>query len=823
MTRVFISYSQRHRDLTHKLAQLLEREGYSVWWDHSLESRGPFWTQIRAALDAADVIVVVWTVGATSSDYVYAEAVRAYNSGKLVQLRPADLLHSEVPEPFNVYHLDEIDLERPTRILASIAAAASGKPVATRVSLADLFSERFGYDLLQSGQEPLTADGHDFGPADLLDARHGAVPFVVSSNTKQGFIDWCLDAERAVAGRLLFGPGGLGKTRLLTELAAELRAIGWKAGFLADPALGVADQETRLRQQAVEQLLWQSDQAGVLIVLDYAEGRQQELEWLVGRLDARRKQQLPPLRLVLLTRGDGLWWQRLVDTSAGIRRTFFDRKGRPDVHALAPIPPGPQRVAFLNEAIRVFRPFMAQINQSREGAPADDILDPDRLQRLESDPEFGRPLALQMEALVNLASVTGGPAGGIEGLIDRVIALERRHWQRLLGPIDDARELDLRRGISQVTLIGGGLASAATQRLLMKDRYYKREAPEHARPVVDQLQRIFSAPDGSIRAIQPDLLGEHEAAQTSDDDLLTGCVEWIETEVQPERLVTFLTVLQRATQPEHGDRVRRAAEDRLAWALKHQAALLAPHLITVVRSTPGTLQNVIERSLPILSREAVQKLNAAMPLVDVRLLKFGLGLSERLVAITHVDDEAGAASEAIAAHAGALNEHGVRLSLLGRHKDALEAAQRSVDLYQRVVKSGQQNALPNLASALNNLSQRQAAHERFADALAMSRQADAIYTALVAIDPEAFELDAARSKSTLAARLTDVGDHAVAISTNEAVIAYWRERSSSHAAEPARELGRALISHGKFLIDAKKFDAGDKAVGEATAIFRNVR
>lgn len=57
MAHVFISYSSRHRDLTAALAALLIKEGYSVWWDHNLESWGSYQKQIDAALQAASVDV----------------------------------------------------------------------------------------------------------------------------------------------------------------------------------------------------------------------------------------------------------------------------------------------------------------------------------------------------------------------------------------------------------------------------------------------------------------------------------------------------------------------------------------------------------------------------------------------------------------------------------------------------------------------------------------------------------------------------------------------------------------------------------------------
>jgi hypothetical protein len=66
---IFISYSSKHRDLTRELAvELEERYGEnSVWWDQELEARGPFNEQIQAALDAARVVVVIWTVDAAVS------------------------------------------------------------------------------------------------------------------------------------------------------------------------------------------------------------------------------------------------------------------------------------------------------------------------------------------------------------------------------------------------------------------------------------------------------------------------------------------------------------------------------------------------------------------------------------------------------------------------------------------------------------------------------------------------------------------------------------------------------------------------------------
>jgi hypothetical protein len=77
---------------------------------------------------------VLWTAGAMISDYVYAEAVVAQAQGKLVNVRPADMRFSDIPEPFNIHHIDEA--EDHARVLTTIAKVMTGEPIPTRVPLA---------------------------------------------------------------------------------------------------------------------------------------------------------------------------------------------------------------------------------------------------------------------------------------------------------------------------------------------------------------------------------------------------------------------------------------------------------------------------------------------------------------------------------------------------------------------------------------------------------------------------------------------------------------------------------------------------------------
>ena len=76
-----------------------------VMWDQAgLRAGDRFSPEITRALDAAKAVVVVWTQAAVTSDWVYAEAVRAANQRKVVTIHADDLDLNLIPLPFNVFH-----------------------------------------------------------------------------------------------------------------------------------------------------------------------------------------------------------------------------------------------------------------------------------------------------------------------------------------------------------------------------------------------------------------------------------------------------------------------------------------------------------------------------------------------------------------------------------------------------------------------------------------------------------------------------------------------------------------------------------------------
>lgn len=153
--------------------------------------------------------------------------------------------------------------------------------------------------LLDPGEAPLPANHN---PATLLNARFQKdfLPFWGREAELDDLLAWC-GSSRHVAVRLYHGPGGMGKTRFLTEVCGRLRERGWRAGFLTRS--GDAHRDRQALVAAVE------DGGPALVVVDYAETDQDRTQLLLRVAAELDEQQRGGLRLVLLARNTGEWWE----------------------------------------------------------------------------------------------------------------------------------------------------------------------------------------------------------------------------------------------------------------------------------------------------------------------------------------------------------------------------------------------------------------------------------------------------------------------------------------------------------------------------------
>jgi hypothetical protein len=323
---IFISYSSQHRDLTRDLAAVIAaRFGTdSVWWDQAgLRSGDKFSPEITRALDDAKVVVVVWTQGAVASDWVYAEATRAANQRKIVTVRDPDLDPGTIPLPFSVFHTGLV--EDTTAVLGAIEKRLSGELSPPPSSLPGNDFRGYLLDPKQEKLQPWAAKA----PASLLLAKYRLVPFDDVHGIRANLVDWATVTPAhaigsPVLGRLVHAPAGLGKTRALIEVADALTRL---AGFVPRDVRGAGRE---LSERALERLVSGGrDAAGLLVIVDYAESRQEDVVWLADQLMRRAESNPKPARLVLLSRGSGVWWRGRYKKSSGNRQ----RQPRNQIHS----------------------------------------------------------------------------------------------------------------------------------------------------------------------------------------------------------------------------------------------------------------------------------------------------------------------------------------------------------------------------------------------------------------------------------------------------------------------------------------------------------
>jgi TIR domain/YARHG domain len=145
MADIFISYSTTDRSLASELADFLQEQGYSVWWDQQLSAGQQFDGSITDALTGAKAAIVIWTPTSIKSRWVLGEAEAAASAEKLVPVRESGLSANELPVGFRALHT--IAFDDSDGLLRAIRARLSAAPVKP-LSRWDLIKIGFGRHLL---------------------------------------------------------------------------------------------------------------------------------------------------------------------------------------------------------------------------------------------------------------------------------------------------------------------------------------------------------------------------------------------------------------------------------------------------------------------------------------------------------------------------------------------------------------------------------------------------------------------------------------------------------------------------------------------------
>lgn len=98
---IFISYERSDRPRAGAIANALEGQGWSVWWDRKLSGGERFDRIIQRELDTARCVVVLWSSTSIDSDWVRDEAAEGLKRSVLIPARIDDV---RVPLGFRQLH-----------------------------------------------------------------------------------------------------------------------------------------------------------------------------------------------------------------------------------------------------------------------------------------------------------------------------------------------------------------------------------------------------------------------------------------------------------------------------------------------------------------------------------------------------------------------------------------------------------------------------------------------------------------------------------------------------------------------------------------------
>ena len=136
MSDIFLSYAREDTERASLLAQTLQQQGHSVWWDRRILSGSSFDKVIKKALDEARCVIVLWSWDSVDSDWVKEEAARGKHRQILV---PVLIDQVDIPLGFGrIQTSDLVDWQgdetdpRLQQLFLSVAAILGQKAIEQR-------------------------------------------------------------------------------------------------------------------------------------------------------------------------------------------------------------------------------------------------------------------------------------------------------------------------------------------------------------------------------------------------------------------------------------------------------------------------------------------------------------------------------------------------------------------------------------------------------------------------------------------------------------------------------------------------------------------
>ena len=681
---------------------------------------------------------------------------------------------------------------------------------------------------------------------------------------------WCVTGAR-VAVRVVYGPGGVGKTRALLELVRRQRAAGALAGFL------------RKGVTAADLMALAGDDRRVVAVLDYADGCAQLHGLLQALAGLRDSVQVFRVRVCLLARSAGDW----LSVAKGLSSSVSALLGECE----------PVRLERLDVAPR-------EAYAAAHAAFADTLgktlpSDPPPPPPLE-EPVYQRVLYVHMAALATVLGVQFTPAS----LVDEVLAHETRAWdarlERQLGreaalplPAAAARHRAMRLVMAMTTLRGGvrteGEATALLDRMRLGlpgavlggvlevlHRLYGRggDAVERdARGAADA--RGLKERGQHLAALEPEVLGEAlvygvltslepegagallvAAFADNDASALTsafvvfgrmssdraGVEPWmtamLDADIVNRGLVAFRAVLSLAGSENADDRLR-VVHTRLGQVLARSlqrggtvetavsiSQLLPRNSVSLLEVAAWAGSKIVEMHAAGVGGTSRRELATA--LVEQSVVEASLGhwsaslcLAERALEVgrTVVKVSPGDA-ESVNVLESCLMTLSFVLGHVGRADAATSTAIEAVVLLRQLFVLDPPRFRFGLAASLHNLGCCQNAGGQFEAALESIIEAVALFRELASGEPDTFLPDLAASLDSLGVHQSSLGQLEAAFASTSEAVAVYRELAHRRPDAFLPDMAKSLNNLGNRLERLGQREAALKSTMEAVTVYR---
>lgn len=619
-------------------------------------------------------------------------------------------------------------------------------------------------------------------PSRLLTAANEVVPFVLRDAELTGLTEWAHDSPNMLF-RLLHGPGGQGKTRLVTEFARRCAESGW-AVVVARPR--PEDHESAESPAATDMPLTGPDR--LLVIVDYAERwPAEDLLELVSDLQLRHER----TRILLQARTAGSWWEV-------VEAELRDRRIDGYATALSPLTDHPEnrRKIYTAAVSRFAELYGVEVSPGQRRPPAE----------LDTDPAFQQVLIVHMAALALVDAAARGLRPVVEPalLSAALLQRERQHWDALqqAGTIRTPARVMSR--VLFCAALTGPVPPAEAADIL--DRTGVDPGGDQAQLVRDHTLCYPPAdPRTVLEPLTPDRMTEDLlAAMITNDDAMSddpwareAVLRLLGSDEKYARTAISIMVEVACRWPAAGQFLTETMERYPEWGVAAGGSTLMA-LLTLPAVSPALLAG-LERALP---GEPPLSLDLAAVTVTQMLLASG---------------------EFPAAEKARLYDRlSVRLSSLGRPAEALETVRQAVELWQGLARDDLDRYRPALADSLTNLSNRLDELGLLEEGLNASGSAIGLFRTLAAADPDQFLHPLAVGLNNHSVRLGRLGDRDWALQAITEAVDIYRELARLRPESFLNELAKGLCNRSVQLAETGQAGPALSGITEAVGIYRRL-